>query len=195
MNASVAKAQQRQHFHDTRQEALPKVEARIVEQVAITLLRNSQAEVQGTHIGLYWPLRGEPDLRPLRQRLDMAFALPACGNQGDLHYHDWGNIRLRKDHCGIPAPLDERRLPAESIRLLLIPCLAVDKGGIRLGYGGGFYDRLLSNNKWGNIPALAVLPQACVADHALPRDSWDVPLTGWITENGQFAHPEQGWCQ
>ena len=84
----------------------------------------------------------------------------------------------------IPAPLDEAILDADAIGLLLIPALAMDQRGIRLGYGGGFFDRLRSDLTWRKIPAFAVVPQACISTELLPRDSWDVPLDGWISERG-----------
>ena len=65
-----------------------------------------------------------------------------------------------------------------------MPALALDPhSGIRLGSGGGWYDRLRADPSWRAVPALAVLPAACVlAD--LPRDPWDVPFAGWLDETG-----------
>jgi 5-formyltetrahydrofolate cyclo-ligase len=67
--------------------------------------------------------------------------------------------------------------------LLLVPALACDAEGIRLGYGGGWYDRLRADPAWAQVPALAVLPRGCRVEQ-LPRDPWDVPLQGWIDEDG-----------
>jgi 5-formyltetrahydrofolate cyclo-ligase len=67
--------------------------------------------------------------------------------------------------------------------LLLAPALAFDQRGFRLGYGGGWFDRLRSDPRWGAIPALAVLPAACLAA-TLPVDTWDVPFQGWLDEQG-----------
>jgi 5-formyltetrahydrofolate cyclo-ligase len=74
-------------------------------------------------------------------------------------------------------------LEPSQLQLLLIPALAIDQRGVRLGYGGGWYDRLRSDPAWQQRPALAVLPQACVVAE-LPRDPWDLPLDGWISEQG-----------
>jgi 5-formyltetrahydrofolate cyclo-ligase len=67
--------------------------------------------------------------------------------------------------------------------LLLAPSLACDAGGIRLGYGGGWFDRLRADPAWAAVPTLAVLPSACRLP-ALPRDPWDIPLQGWLDETG-----------
>ena len=74
-------------------------------------------------------------------------------------------------------------LDPHQLALLLIPALAIDQRGVRLGYGGGWYDRLRADPAWRRRPALAVLPEACVVAE-LPRYPWDVPLDGWISERG-----------
>jgi 5-formyltetrahydrofolate cyclo-ligase len=149
-------------------------------------------------LGLWWPLPGEPDLLPLREVLPEQLALPAIvpwnGAGAGAHagrrliYRRWREGQgLARDLCGIPAPAQEDDAPEglepERLGLLLVPALAVDAAGLRLGSGGGWYDRLRADPRWRAVPALAVLPAACVAD-ALPRDPWDVPFDGWIDEAG-----------
>ena len=90
---------------------------------------------------------------------------------------------LHPDSCGIPAPIGPPPLAAADLALLLVPALAIDRRGIRLGYGGGWYDRLRADPAWRAVPALVVLPAACVVE-ALPSDPWDVPFDGWIDESG-----------
>lgn len=83
-----------------------------------------------------------------------------------------------------PAPLRPSTVLApEQLGLLLVPALALDRHGIRLGSGGGWYDRLRADPAWRAVPALAVLPAACRCP-ALPRDPWDVPFDGWLDERG-----------
>ena len=53
----------------------------------------------------------------------------------------------------------------------------------RLGYGGGWFDRLRADPPWRRVPALVVLPAACVCE-ALPQEPWDVPFAGWLDEQG-----------
>jgi 5-formyltetrahydrofolate cyclo-ligase len=74
-------------------------------------------------------------------------------------------------------------LQAHQLALLLVPALAMDQRGIRLGSGGGWYDRLRADPAWRQVPALAVLPAACLAP-SLPADPWDVPFNGWLDETG-----------
>jgi len=191
MNQAIAKAKSRSNFKTLRSQQLPVVETSIVQQVAKTVqLLINCGKLQG-HLGIYWPITGEVDLRPLQPTLTLPLALPACHKDKSLSYHPWTSTPLQKDACMIPAPLNEPALKADELGLLLIPALAIDQRGIRLGYGGGFYDRLRENWGWRKVPALAVIPQASISTELLPRDHWDVPLDGWICETGMTKLKQQ----
>jgi 5-formyltetrahydrofolate cyclo-ligase len=74
--------------------------------------------------------------------------------------------------------------------LLLVPALAVDRTGVRLGRGGGFYDRALALCAPGT-PLVAVVRDGEVLD-ALPAESHDVPMTHALTPtHGLIALPER----
>ena len=175
--------------------------------------RSPRSQPLGASLGLYWPLAGEADLRPcFHQNLPppalpspalpspalpspalsappWTLALPAIARAAEdgqlgLRYRPWRpGDPLEADDCGIAAPLACSPLPASAMAALLLPCLALDGRGLRLGYGGGWFDRLRAQPAWRAVPALGVLPAACLVA-ALPRDNWDVPLDGWIDENG-----------
>lgn len=142
----------------------------------------------GRRLGLYWPLAGEPDLLVLAEALG-PLALPAITpppGPPRLVFRPWSpGEPLAPDACGIPAPTGAALAP-EQLALLLVPALAFDPiSGLRLGYGGGHYDRLRADPAWRAVPALVVLPAACLRS-PLPRDPWDVPFTGWL--DGQGIH-------
>ncbi len=115
-----------------------------------------------------------------------------AGQPQRLVYLPWDGTPPRvRDACGIPAPLPGNGqgpvpLPPEALGLLLVPALAIDRQGIRLGSGGGWYDRLRSDPAWRAVPAVAVLPSVCVVEE-LPSDPWDVPFEGWLDEHGIHA--------
>ena len=174
------------NYKEIRSKVIPKVEKLIIEKVSKKVqLLMAKNELKG-YLGIYWPLPNEVDLRSLKATLDIPIALPSSKEKGFLTYHPWTKNALKNDFFGIPAPLNEPILEAKEISLLLVPALSIDQNGYRLGYGGGFFDRLRSNKNWRSIPALVVLPKACVSPKPLPRDSWDIPFHGWINEAGEF---------
>ena len=176
----TSKQELRRHFRQRRQQQLS-LSSAICRQV-LTLVQSSP--IQTGHLGLYWPLNGEVDLRSIRAATPSAVALPVANGVGGLHYRLWGDTPLQADGCGIPAPAEGSALAADQLSLLLVPALAIDHTGIRLGYGGGYYDRLRADPTWAAVPAWVVLPSGCICADPLPRDAWDVPFTGWITELG-----------
>lgn len=204
--AGASKDSLRRHYRQLRRQSLPLAEAALLEVLATALPQaleaadakasaraNLQAKPQAapSRLGLYWPVGHEPDWRPLLERwpeaLRQRLALPVVrceGGVGRLTYGAWHPADpLRADGCGIPAPVAAAPLEAHELALLLVPALAIDQRGIRLGSGGGWYDRLRADPAWRQLPALAVLPAACLAP-SLPADPWDVPFTGWLDETG-----------
>ena len=96
---------------------------------------------------LYLPTKGEPDLTPLLElALERAIPvyLPHCDENGMRFLQYTGMDTLVRDRFGIAAPNASAKeaTPTEKT-LCVIPGLAADKSGTRLGYGGGFYDRFL----------------------------------------------------
>lgn len=204
--AGASKDSLRRHYRQLRRQSLPLAEPALLEVLATALPQalaaaDAKASARATarakpqagpsRLGLYWPVGTEPDWRPLLERwpeaLRQRLALPVVrceGGVGRLTYGAWHPADpLVADGCGIPAPVAAAPLEAQALALLLVPALAIDQRGIRLGSGGGWYDRLRADPAWRQVPALAVLPAACLAP-SLPADPWDVPFTGWLDETG-----------
>ena len=186
MNKAKSKSIHRNNYKEIRNKVLPDVEELIIEEVGKTINKLLSGNKSKSCIGIYWPLTGEVDLRSLKVKFNLQIALPASKPGGEITYHRWLDRPLKRDSCGIPAPLDEPKLRPEEISLLLVPGIAIDERGYRLGYGGGFFDRLRAKNNWRSIPAIVVLPKACFSDDPLPKDPWDIPFNGWINEDGGF---------
>ncbi len=181
-----SKNKARIHFKKIRKSSLLNTEEAILERVIEHIKSIDREEDIEKAIGIYWPLQGEVDLRNLKESLSYSFALPACNTKGEISYHRWTNDTLEKDIYGIPAPLSQPPLKAEEISLLIVPALAIDHMGTRLGYGSGCFDRLREKPRWKEIEALAVVPSQCISRFLLPKDSWDVPFHGWINEKEIF---------
>ncbi|MYM71500.1 5-formyltetrahydrofolate cyclo-ligase [Duganella sp. FT134W] len=101
-------------------------------------------------LGVYWPLRDEPDLHPAYAelaRLGARLLLPVVVQKdAALEFAEWRiGEEMVKDQMGIAVPAD-LRLQAAYPPALLVPCLGFNPQGYRLGYGGGFYDRTLARH-------------------------------------------------
>ncbi|WP_320664743.1 5-formyltetrahydrofolate cyclo-ligase [Prochlorococcus sp. MIT 1223] len=187
MNIKKSKLISRKNFSAIREKSLKRNELKIYNNVEYYLKKNFRDNSSNLkkYIGIYWPLAGEVDLRELKDTINASFALPCCEFKGEMQYRDWTNEKLNKDACGIPAPCKGKLIKPEEMRIIFVPALAIDKKGFRLGYGGGYFDRLRENKSWRSILSFAVLPGECVSKAPLPLDPWDIPFDGWITEDGE----------
>ncbi|WP_039783657.1 5-formyltetrahydrofolate cyclo-ligase [Herbaspirillum huttiense] len=96
-------------------------------------------------LGVYHPIRQEPDLHPAYNALaaqGVHLSLPIIrGKEAPLEFVRWTpGETLVKDDMGTSAPRHGETMRPQA---LLIPCLGVNAARLRLGYGGGFYDRTL----------------------------------------------------
>lgn len=134
----------------------------------------------------YWPLPAEPDLRPLWEPPGAArYALtrtPESGHELTVHPadspledHRYG---FRQPVAGAPTVSDE------DIAIVLVPGLAFDLTGTRLGHGAGYYDRFLARLS-PSVLRIGVTTGYLVSD--LPREVHDVPMTHLATEIGVIA--------
>ncbi len=99
-----------------------------------------------TVLGVYWPLRGEPDLSDTYAELaaeGVQLALPVVlARDTALGFAAWSpGEPMVKDSMGVAVPATRRMLARPP--LMLVPCLGFNAERFRLGYGGGYYDRTL----------------------------------------------------
>ena len=137
------------------------------------------------YIAIYWPLKNEVDIRSLKEKFPLA--LPRCKGKKELLFYPWDENPLTKDSEGILSPNNSFSLSHKEISMILVPCLSVDKDLIRLGYGGGYFDKLRNDKNWRNIPCIGVLTSNCVSPKPLTKAEWDIPLSGFITEKEIFV--------
>jgi len=144
----------------------------------------------------YWPIGSELNLLPAQlSSADSSgrlhpWWLPKIASQSQLEWFllqpevmNWST-----DKWGLPQPPGEIGLftfdalqPAPKI--VLTPCLAADRSGVRLGYGGGFYDRFLANFREQCL-LIACVPEPLFFDsEALPREPHDQCVDVIITES------------
>ena len=150
---------------------------------ALKILLNKYHD-EGKYIGIYWPLKGEVDIRFIKENNNQKVALPSSSKREGITYHQWTNNQLEIDSNSIPAPARENAINPKDISFLFVPAIAIDQEGYRLGYGGGYFDRLRQKDLWFSIPTFVIISNNCISKEPLPRDRWDVPFNGWISEKG-----------
>jgi 5-formyltetrahydrofolate cyclo-ligase len=137
-------------------------------------------------IGAYWPIKGEFDPLPALYRWseadpDRRIGLPVVDRETrQLRFHVWTpGCEMEEDAYGIPKPKGTESFEPQ---LLLVPCVGFGPGGLRLGYGGGFYDRTLAVLQ--PRPYTAGLAYAHGFIPWLAGEPHDVPLDAVLTEDG-----------
>lgn len=134
----------------------------------------------------YFSFRQEPDLSPLFSTYHR-WGLPRCEGKS-LIWHLWSphEFPLQTGTYGILEPQpNSPTLNSTEVDLILVPAVACDVRGYRLGYGGGFYDRLLSSPAWARIPTIGIVFEFARLPR-LPIDPWDRRLQAICTEVGLF---------
>lgn len=142
-------------------------------------------------IGAYWPIHGEFDPLPALYRWQEAspeshqrrIALPVMNKETkQLTFHAWfPGCPMEEDAYGIPKPKDTQQLEPT---LILVPCVGFASGGLRLGYGGGFYDRTLA--ALNPLPYTVGLAYNMGYIPDLKPLSHDIALDAILTEEGEF---------
>lgn len=136
----------------------------------------------------YYPLGGEIDSRLLvdwMRQVGWRIALPTVDQaNAPLVFREWQpDAQLDEGPFGTRQP--PRGTPAEIPNVLLIPLLAFDAEGFRLGYGGGYYDRTLAGlADAGHRPVAVGVAFAVQEIDAVPHESWDRRLDMVLTERG-----------
>ena len=142
------------------------------------------ARSPAARVGCYWPIRGEPDLRPWLGSLverGADCALPVVVAKGQpLEFHRWRPgerlVAGSLEHPGAGGPVPV--VPD----LVIAPLVGFDAGCYRLGYGGGFFDRTLAGLR-GRVQAIGVGYASARLATIFPQ--WhDVPMDLLVTEEG-----------
>ncbi|MBP6513649.1 MAG: 5-formyltetrahydrofolate cyclo-ligase [Steroidobacteraceae bacterium] len=137
----------------------------------------------GARIAAYLPMDGELDPRPL---------IAAATRRGCRVYLPViDDFRRRRMHFA----MDGRTIAPRWLDLVIVPAVAIDPSGNRLGMGAGFYDRhfafLAQRSHWRH-PRLVALVHEFQLLPELPSHAWDVPVWGIVTPAGfQRSRPHE----
>ncbi len=161
--------------------ALPHAERLVREESICRHICRAPSFLEAHIVALYMPIRGEVDLGPLWCEQDKECVFPRVAGS-TLVFSPAGS----KDHFttgsyGIPEPISTVVVDPGAIDLILVPGVAFDRTGCRLGYGKGYYDRLLKANP--GLNTIGVCFEECLLDEII-TDPWDVRVRYVVTQQG-----------
>ncbi|MBI5781371.1 MAG: 5-formyltetrahydrofolate cyclo-ligase [Rhodocyclales bacterium] len=141
-------------------------------------------------IGGYWAVRAEPDvltsLAAWAKERGAGVALPAAMQKAaPLVFRPWSpGASMARDVFGLPVPAGEETVWP---KVLLVPLVAFDAAGYRIGYGGGFYDRTLAAYRAAGRPVTAIgVGYECTRLPDTRPGAHDLPMDWIVTEAGAF---------
>jgi 5-formyltetrahydrofolate cyclo-ligase len=177
----------REHIRAARK-ALDNGRQESASRLACAIIRSSEVWKQARVVALYMAVRGEMSPAPLLQAAweqGKTVLLPLCDPDifGAMRLVPCdGPESLTTGAFGIPEPLpprDDAPIPAPD--LVIVPGVAFDRQGYRLGMGGGYYDRLFAGPACVDARRLGLAYDFQLVE-TLPRQHWDMPMHGVCTE-------------
>ncbi len=158
------------------------------------------AEFLRTQTGVwagFEPLGFEPDIRSaIEASKHIRWAFPRVEHETTLGFYEVsGRSDLMQNQWGIwePDPTRAKRVDPNTFHGLLIPGLAFDENGNRLGRGKGYYDRALSGILAVNQPLkIGVALERQIAQQELPHDAHDIAMDLVITESRSLTRSLKG---
>lgn len=117
-------------------------------------------------------------------------AVPKCLPGGRMEVYRLKDFhQLKAQMLGILEPEEGAdKIAEERLELALIPCLSCTRDGIRLGQGGGYYDRFLAGKK--RLFKLALCRESLLSKN-LPCEAHDIRMDAVLTETAYFSRKEQ----
>jgi 5-formyltetrahydrofolate cyclo-ligase len=135
-------------------------------------------------LGIYWPLRGEMDVRDLaRARIEAGgvAALPVVVERNAaVEFWRWEpGMKMSRGIWDIPIPAERELVHPD---MLIVPLVGFDAACYRLGYGGGYYDRTIAAAD--PRPLCVGLGFSAAALPSIFPQAYDIPMQMIVTERG-----------
>jgi 5-formyltetrahydrofolate cyclo-ligase len=142
-------------------------------------------------ISAFLPMTGEVDFRPLFERLPgWRWVLPRVEDDRSITFRDLA-VSRETHPFGMEQPTASGPVvPIQEIDVLLVPGLAFDLSGGRLGNGAGHYDRILSSAR-GDAIGIGIAPAVRLVD-SVPVEAHDVRVDWLATEEGVVSRAPSG---
>ena len=150
----------------------------------ISNLKKSLNNIKYQSIGIYHPIKNEVDILKLIPLLDSSIqiALPVI-IKNEIEFYSWDkaeNSLIENSKFKILEPQIAKSKPIQP-DIIITPLLSYDKNNLRLGYGGGFYDRYFA--RYPNIVKIGVASKIQKSNDLLPSENFDIKLDQIITED------------
>ncbi len=178
-------------------QALSKAQQTAASEKLLANLQNHAEFCNATTVALYLAADGEIDPVTVidycwrhNKQLYLPVLDPDTHNQLlFVHYQADTPMRHNKYQIFEPAAPYTKQIAASELDLVLLPLVAFDASGARMGMGGGYYDRSFAfkaNAKLQNAPLLIGLAHQLQQVAKLEVESWDVPLAGIVTDRASY---------
>lgn len=196
MGRSIAEAKHaaRRPLLESRRRRTPEQRAVVEEALAAHLLALPSIARSG-RVAAYRSMADEPGTAVLLDGLvarGIAVLLPVTHDDGTLAWveHD-PTAPTRRSRLGVDEPVgaDLGAGALDGVDVVVLPALAADHRGRRLGRGAGYYDRALASLSGPRRPLLVALVHADELVPQVPHEDHDVPVDVVVTENGVFRVP------
>lgn len=137
----------------------------------------------GRPLAGYLPIRTEIDPRPVMAAWEGPVGVPVVDGPGrPLRFLAWRpDCAVVEGQYGILVPQSGEEIVPD---VLIVPLAAFDPGGVRLGYGGGFYDRTLGELKARADVHAVGFAYSVQREQVLPCEATDILLDAVVTEHG-----------
>jgi 5-formyltetrahydrofolate cyclo-ligase len=196
-NIAVEKRKLRTEIRKRRR-SLSQKQQKTASHQLISILKNKKQFLSAQHIALYLGNDGEicpkaliPLLRKWKKQAYLPVIHPLRKNE-IVFCLVKQDTPFKHNRFDIPEPVFSRcqHRPAKHLSTILLPLVAFDESGNRMGMGGGFYDRALAfkHKKKTSRPRLIGLAHDFQKQPKLPIEAWDVPLHGVVTEKRYYQH-------
>ncbi len=181
------KAELRRYLLEMRR-GIPEEIRRRHEGVIVELVRSFKRFTSASTVALYVPVRAEVDILPLLSDRDKRFVFPRTTPEGMIFSPACSASDFTPGAYGIPEPSSAEVVGPGEVDLFLVPGIAFDRYGHRLGYGKGCYDRLIGENP--GIVTMGVCMEEFLL-HELPVDPWDSRVRFVVTQAGIHKEGEE----
>ena len=167
---------------------------RIISDTAICHQLSRLTESRPTqNLAVFSPFDGEPDIIPFCQQMietGCKLALPVISDQREnaREFHVWqANTVVKRNRYNILEPQNSAAIPVSDFDMLLIPLVAYDRRGNRLGMGAGYYDRHLQALRDLRTPLRVGVAYGFQEVDRINPNNWDIPMHMIVNESGYFT--------